>query len=207
MGIAEIRNRFEQIKGGYKKLQKKITEQKKELRLLQREIIRHEKALEIVKKVSLQTQQQLQYHISDITSLALAAVFSEPYSLNVEFVERRNKTECDLTFERNGFKLEPMDSSGLGTVDVASFALRLASWAMKTPHSRRTILLDEPFKHLRGAEENERVLQMVQLLSQKLGIQIIMIGDVKVPKEVLLDNSDRLFNVTIKNGVSKIVQE
>ena len=77
---------------------------------------------EIIRTVGLNTQQTLQYHVSSIASLAMDAVFDDPYELKVEFVERRNKTECDLKFVREEQEVDPIEASGVGAVDVAAFA-------------------------------------------------------------------------------------
>lgn len=204
--ITELRKRLERAKGEAQKLEKNIRQTTEDLQHNRKSLRRHEQALIIIREAGLKTQQQLQFHISDITSLALDAVFDDPYELVAEFVERRNQSECDLLFVRKGNRIDPITASGGGTVDVAAFALRVASWSMKHPHSAPVLLLDEPFKHLRGEVENEKVLQMVQEITRKLNVQVIMVGDVKVPREVLLANADRVFEVSIKNGVSKVFQ-
>jgi DNA repair exonuclease SbcCD ATPase subunit len=167
----------------------------------------HEQAREVIREVGIKTQQQLQYHISDITSLALEAVFNDPYTLTVEFVQRRNKTECDLYFERGGNKVDPLSASGGGAVDVAAFALRIASWSMQRPRTRNVIILDEPFKHLKGVEANQRVLDMINEISRKMKVQIIMVSDERIPREDIIASADKLFEVSIKNGVSRIKSE
>jgi DNA repair exonuclease SbcCD ATPase subunit len=167
-------------------------------------LIRHEKAHVIVREVGIRTQEQLQYHISDITSLALEAVFNDPYNLTVEFVQRRNKTECDLYFVRKDEKVDPVSASGGGAVDVASFALRIASWNMLHPKTRNVMLLDEPFKHLKGVDANQRVLNMINEISRKMKLQVIMISDERIPREDIIASADRVFEVTIKNGKSKV---
>ena len=147
----------------------------------------------------MQTQQELQYHISDITSLALEAVFNDPYALQVEFIQRHNKTECDLYFVRNGEKVDPLSASGGGAVDVAAFALRIASWSMTKPRTRNVIILDEPLRFL-SANLQERASSMIKELSDKLGIQFIVVTH----EPILANYADRTFNVSIKNGISKI---
>ena len=147
----------------------------------------------------MQTQQTLQFHISDITSLALEAVFPDPYALQVEFIQRRNKTECDLYFVRDGEKVDPLSASGGGAVDVAAFALRIASWSMTKPRTRNVIILDEPLRFL-SANLQERASSMIKELSDKLGIQFIVVTH----EPILANYADRTFNVSIKNGISKI---
>jgi len=204
--LQQLRQKLEKEKGKKEQIETDIAEYQVKIKDSKRSLHRHEEAKEIIRTVGQKTQEQLQFHISDITSLALEAVFTDPYELKVEFVQRRNKTECDLFFVRDGFSVDPLSASGVGPVDVASFALRIASWSMMRPRPMNTIILDEPFKHLRGEAENERVLQMLQTISKMLHVQIIMIGDVKVPKEVMMEYADKVFECKIKNRVSKITE-
>jgi DNA repair exonuclease SbcCD ATPase subunit len=173
----------------------------------QKDLRRHEQAREIIRAVGLEMQKTLQYHISEITSLALDAVFDAPYKLEAEFIQRRNKIECDLYFSRGGNRLEPLSSTGVGDVDVAAFALRVASWSMLSPKSINTLILDEPFKHLKGEEANKRVLDMIKEISQKLNLQILTISDERISREQIVDSADRVFEVSIKNGVSIVSQK
>ena len=200
MNLSSLRTNLEQKKGQKTEIESNIKQSRLCVREKQRDLRRHEQAREIIREVGLKTQQQLEFHISEITSLAMEAVFDNPYKLIVEFVQRRNKTECDLFFERDENRIDPLSSSGGGTVDVAAFALRIASWSMQSPKSRNTIILDEPFKHLRGINENEKVLEMIKEISIRLGIQIIMIGDEKVSKATILDIADKVFVTSIKQG-------
>ena len=202
--IQQLRNNLEQQKGKRSQAEKNLAILKASLTEHRRDLHRHEQAREIVREVGLKTQQQLQYHISNLTSLALGAVFDDPYELTVDFVERRNKTECDLLFERDGLSIKPIDAAGVGAIDVAAFALRMASWSMQKPHTRNVIMLDEPFKHLKGAEANRRALNMIKEISNKMNVQIIMISDERIPKEDIIAAADRVFDVSLKNGVSKI---
>ena len=107
-----------------------------------------EEAQIIIQNVAQKTQQELQYRLSDLCSLALKAVFANPYKLTVEFEIKRGKTECKLSFEKNGELFSPMDSSGGGAIDIASMALRIAIWSITSPKTRNTLILDEPFRFL-----------------------------------------------------------
>ncbi len=197
-----LRHCLEQRRGKQQQLQQAAAELKEQIKELKGSLRRHERAREIIREVGLATQQQLQFHISEITSLALEAVFTNPYSLVAEFVQRRNKTECDLFFERNAEKIDPLTASGGGAVDVASFALRVASWSMSSPHSRNVLLLDEPFKHL-STELLPKAGEMIKQISEKLGLQIIMVTH----SEELTDTADKIFKVSIKKGVSIVTSE
>jgi DNA repair exonuclease SbcCD ATPase subunit len=133
-------------------------------------------------------------------------VFPNPYELKVEFIQRRNKTECDLYFVREGHKVDPLTASGVGAVDIASFALRIASWSMKKPRTRNVILLDEPFKHLKGKDANHRVLNMINEISKRMGLQIIMVSDERIPKEDIIAAADRVFEVGKRRNKSYVKQ-
>lgn len=187
-------------------MEKNLHQLKEDLKSSRKDLHHHEEAREIIREVGLKTQQQLQFHISDVTSMALDAVFDNPYQLKVDFIERRNKTECDLLFVRDEMEIDPIEASGVGAVDVAAFALRIAAWSMQRPHTRPVIILDEPFKHLKGAKANQRVLDMINEISKKIGIQIIMVSDERIPKEDIIASSDRVFEVSIHNKISKVQQ-
>ena len=202
--IRALRNVVEQQKGRKAQIAENLKSTLQNVEEKKEDLQHHEQAREVIREVGLATQQQLQYHISEITTLAMEAVFDDPYELEAEFVQRRNKTECDLYFVRNEDRMDPLSASGGGTVDVAAFALRVASWSMQRPRSRNVLILDEPFKHLKGIEENTRVLEMVSEISEKLGVQIIMVSDERIPKELILEAADKVFEVSKHKGRTEV---
>lgn len=194
-----LRTQLEQKKGQKFQLERTLKTNKEDLLKLKTALVIHEQAREIIREVGMKTQQQLQFHISDITSLALNTVFDDPYQLKVEFVQRRNKTECDLIFVKGGMELDPIEASGVGAIDVASYALRIASWSMNHPKTRNVIIMDEPFRCL-SKEFQERAPAMIKEISEKLNIQFIIITH----EEVLADAADKIFQVKIVDRVSKV---
>lgn len=199
--LTQIRRRLEQEKGSFSMLRKKLHVYNDEISELEKKKQDIELARGLIREVGFKTQEQLQYHISDITSLALSAVFEDPYELKVSFVQRRDKMECDLTFTRNGVELDPLNSSGYGAVDVASLALRVASGSMQRPRRRNIIILDEPLKYL---SEDMQVFagKMIKELSDKLSIQFIIVTH----EPLLADFADKTFLVRqhIKTKKSKV---
>ena len=205
--LTEYRNKLEQQKGKREQIRSTITELNEQLVVLEQNRNRHEQAHKIIETVGLATQQQLSINISDIASLAMNAIYDDPYTLSVEFIKRREQIECDLTFSRGDVSnIEPMASSGGGVIDVVAFALRVASWSMQIPHSINTLILDEPFLHVKGVDANRRILELLHTISQKLNLQIIMIADERIPREDLIEHSDRAFEVTKKNGEALVTQ-
>lgn len=175
---------------------------------IEREEIRRdnlEKALEIVKHVGLETQRQLEYHLSEQVSLAMEAVFDDPYELRLRFEDKRGQTEVQILFARGELEFPPIGSAGGGTIDVASLALRMAYWSMRTDANiRPTLILDEPFSQVKGAEANRRALEMVHEISHRLGVQVITVSDERVDRETIVSAADKVFSVSNKKGVSKV---
>lgn len=197
--IKTIRKKLEQQKGQRQILLQQIARYQKEITELTEKRDNLEQARELIREAGLRTQQQLQYHISDITSLALSTVFEDPYELKVDFVQRRNKTECDLLFVRDGKEIDPLEASGYGAVDVASFALRVASWSMQQPRTRNVIILDEPMRFL-SEDRQPYAGKMVKELSERLGLQFIIVTH----EEVFAQYADKVFQVSMKDKVSQI---
>lgn len=161
-----------------------------------------EEAREILRAVGKKTQELLQYHVGDITSLAMEGIFSEPYNIVIDFVQRRNKTECDIFFEDNkGNRIDPLTASGCGAVDVAAFALRIASWSMSRPRATPLIILDEPMRFL-SVDLQENASTMIKDISDKLGIQFIIITH----ESTIASYADNIVEVhkNRKKGVSSI---
>lgn len=206
MDIQKLRRTIEHRKGKRDQIQYAIKRTEDYIKSDKRKRSRHERALEIVKQVGLATQKQLEYHLAEQVSLAMDAIFDEPYELVVHFQEKRGKTEAEMLFTRRDLEFPPIGSAGGGAIDVASFALRIAYWSMRQDRKVAPILLmDEPFSQLKGEEANKRALAVVQELSKKLNVQIIMVSDERIDREDIIDNSDRVFHVTQdKKGISSL---
>ena len=170
------------------------------------ELVEHAREAQlIIQTVAQKTQQELEYAINELVSLCMDGVFlDDAYNVIIDFVLRRNKTEADIFYERAGLKVKPLDASGGGSVNVGALGLRTTLWHLQRPRSRNSLWLDEPFPQLKGIDPNERVLQMVQELCHKLKLQIVMVSDERVPRSTILENADRVFDVTIKNGRSQL---
>jgi len=203
MEIQQLRNKLERKKGEEAQLLKDYSNTENKLSQNKSQLRKHEKARELIKQIAIQVQSQLTYNINEITSTAMESILDDPYKVELEFVERRNKTECDIWFKRGENKINPYFGGG-GAIDVAAFALRVAFWSMQNPRTNNVLILDEPFKHLKGEETNRKMLEMISQVSKKLGLQIIMVSDERVSREATIEATDKLFEVSMKNGVSQI---
>jgi DNA repair exonuclease SbcCD ATPase subunit len=203
--IKDLRNAHERRKGELSRIQTQVDDLETKLKTGRKSLIRHERALEIVKQVGLATQKQLEYHLAEQVSLAMEAVFDDPYQLKVDFQEKRGKTEVGLLFKRGELECPPIGNTGGGAIDIAALALRIAYWAMRQDKKvRPVLLLDEPFSRLKGEDANRRALAILQEISDKLRLQIIMVSDERMPREDIIDNANQVFLVSQKSGVSQI---
>ncbi len=157
------------------------------------------KARIVLQEISQQTQKNIQHHISSLVTLALTAV--EPYAPEfiMRFESRRNQTECDLLFSEGGKEQGPLDSSGYGLCDIVSFALRIAFWAIKK--TVPVMILDEPFRQL-SPNYHEKAGRMLKLISEKLGLQFIIVSHSNTINEA----ADKTFLVekNTKTGISTV---
>ena len=200
--LLKLRQIIERKKGQKEKIISLLSSCKDEIGRLKKEIAFSEQAQAIIQKVAQKTQKQLEWHISEIVTLALASTFDNPYIFKAEFVQRRSKTECDLFFERDGFKVDPVAEAGGGAVDVAAFALRVAMWSLAKSRWRNTLIFDEPFKNIndKTRKTQERVAEMVKVLSRKLKLQFIIITMIPELEEV----ADRVHEFILVQRKTKI---
>lgn len=156
-----------------------------------------ERARVILQQVAANMQKSLEFHIANVVTMALASVFDDPYEFKVQFETRRNQTEVDFFFLRNGNEIDPIDNSGCGAIDVAALALRMAVWNIS--NSRALLILDEPMKFL-SRDMQSRCSALLSDLSKQLDIQLLMVTHISE----LIEEADRIFQVKLVNGVSKI---
>ncbi len=202
--LESLRKKLEYLKGQRDQIQKNIDATKQKIKMGKRNVIRHERALEIVKQVGLLTQKQLEYHFSGQVGLAMEAVFDDPYSLKMNFQEKRGKTEVELLFKRRNLEFPPIGNVGVGHINIGSLSLRIAYLNMRRDKKVRPVLiLDEPFAQLKGQTANRRALVMLREISSKLNIQVIMVSDERVSREDIIDNADRVFLVTNEGETSE----
>lgn len=147
-----------------------------------------EKARIVLQEVAQATQAKLEYNIENLVTLALHSVFPDPYNFKVQFLQKRNKTECELLFEKNETYFKPLESSGGGPIDVASLALRLTFW--KLTKSRPVLILDEPLKFV-SSDLRSFCGKILKDLSEKMGVQIIMISHLSE----LLEYADNVIDI------------
>ena len=155
-------------------------------------------AADILHTVGLITFESLRWCIANPATDALATVFDEPYTLSASFETKKEQIECVLELERDGVKLRPLAHGGLvgfGAIDVAEFGMRLPLTVLEAAGRHLTILWDEPFRHLKGSDANERALEMVKNTVDSLGCQLIMVSDERIDRGLTLEYADNLIDL------------
>lgn len=152
----------------------RLTKEREALKEAKAEAEATRQALELLQSVAQAVQQSAHARITSIVTACLKAVFDDPYTFHIDFERRRGKTEADLYFMKGGERFERPWRVGGGTLDVASFALRIACLVLTKPALRRVIIADEPFKNVNGRENRRRVREMMETLPKELGVQVIM---------------------------------
>lgn len=117
--------------------------------------------------------------ITRVVNKCLSTVFDDPYEAEIIFERKRNKTEAQIVFKRDGHILDdPMEESGGGAIDVAAFAFRLACIMLSQPQKKKLLILDEPFKFV-SKRYRPRIRQLLNELVEACGLQIIMITHIQ----------------------------
>lgn len=131
-------------------------------------------AQDILQHLSQAVQQKAHSKIAEVVSTCLSAVFADPYKLSIDFERKRGRTEAHLSFKRDGNTLDPLNSTGGGAVDIAAFALRVASLILHRPRLSKVLVLDEPMKFV-SVEYQSAVRAMLETLAKDMGIQIVFV--------------------------------
>ena len=127
--------------------------------------------------------------------------FPGEYTFEILFEISRGKTNAELVFldQKTGRQIDPMDASGGGVVDLTTFALRIACYALEH-NTDNVIVLDEPFRFL-SRDLQERAGEILKTLSEKMNLQIIMVSHISE----IINVADKVFEVKKgSDGVSRI---
>lgn len=193
--ISIYKSKLEQKKGYIQSLQKQVDTLNSGLATIEHNMQNAEQALSITQEVARQTQSQIKLHIEDIITMALEYILDDPYAFELDFVVKRNKTECDIYFVRDGKRIKPIDQSGGGAVDIASFASRIALWSLGDTDN--VLIFDEPFKFV-SREYQLKVGELLKKLSDQLNLQILMVSH----NSNFIQQSDKIIEIYKDNNVS-----
>jgi len=174
---------------------KSITEERLAEAQKKKEIIAE--SLEITNLVMKETQVKIKDFIEEVVTLALQVVFGVDYKFLIDYEIKRNKSEANIYVIINDRQYE-MDEVGGGVVDICSFGMRVALWALAN-NPEPVLILDEPARCL-SSDKQEIFAEMLLKISKMFNIQIIMVSHIGES----INSADKIFNVTIKDGISKV---
>lgn len=132
------------------------------------------KALALLQDTASKTQDQLKDAVERTVQGCIDLLFPG-YEFRVNFVPKRGKVDAEFRICKDKAELDPLASSGGGVVDAVSFALRAG--CLRLAGRRPLLLLDEPFKHVRGEPRHE-LGRVLTTLVEKMGVQVLMVSDV-----------------------------
>ncbi len=176
MTTVEMRRRLDRLAADYEHACRSVREERLSFRNARQQEKDALTAQQIVQEVAEATQKFAHSQIANVVSRCLEAVFDdEAYKFVIDFAKKRGKTEAVLTFVRDGMELtDPTEEAGLGQVDVAALALRLACLILSKPERRRLLVLDEPCK---WTSKNYRpaIGSLIVTLAKEFGIQFVIV--------------------------------
>lgn len=202
--VTAFRQRLEQEKGRLAQVRQDKAQIESSLCLLRAEKLQIEQGQIIIQTVAQTTQEQLSWYINDLVSSAIEAVFPDDnYSFFLEFVQRRGRTEADLFLaDARGNRIKPSDGMAGGLINVVAFALRVALWSL-TKSSRPVLVLDEPVHFLHSRDAHAKVAELLKTISERLGLQIIMVtGEDK--SEEIIEGADSVLKIQKIRGESRV---
>jgi len=203
--IKEYQNILLKNKGKNESLLERKSNIDDRLSELSKTMIAIEEAQIFIQAIAKATQEQLKFNLVEIIQLCLDAVFPNKYKFDIAFEIKNSRTCARLIYRTIDGKYErdPLRQNGGGICDLTSFALRIALWSIgKTDN---VIILDEPLKNLQPVELNKLGFEVIRSLSKKLGLQFIIVNN-SIGSENLLEVSDKIFEVFMKDGISKVIE-
>ena len=187
MDSRDYRSRVDRLLNERQILKRRMGEENSALTELTDGLKDIESAQTISQEVAQTIQQRVHRNIAEAVTRCLEAVFENPYRFSIRFDRKRGKTEAQLVLSRDGKDYEEaLNEVGGGVVDVASLALRLACVLLSRPTRSRLLVLDEPFRNVRGAANKRALRSMLESLADDLGFQFILNVDAEAYPEFAL---------------------
>jgi ABC-type Mn2+/Zn2+ transport system ATPase subunit len=163
----------------YNSAKLRVKEEKVRLRQSWKKVRWTEEAQKIVQLVAENVQNQVHSRISGVVSRCLEAVFGGDLGrleFKIRFERKRGKTDAILEFLDGGITInDPVNELGMGVIEVAAFALRLACVHTVRPAISKLLILDEPFKSIHSPVYRQRMANLLMELSMEMDFQIIIV--------------------------------
>lgn len=119
------------------------------------------------------TQTLVHTQVADVVTRCLQTVYDDSLEFKIAFENKRGRTEARLYFTKGGNEVDPLEAGGLGWVEVASFALRMAVLKLHQPPVAPVLIADEPFKWV-DKEAKPKMAELLVRLSEEMGVQFVL---------------------------------
>lgn len=189
MNYQRERKRCDKLLAEYRAAKSAVVRERRARKEARRSVADAAEAVTIAQEVAEAVQRQAHQHIAGMVTRCLAAVFDNPYTFEIRFDQKRNRTEARAVLVRDGEEHDPLSATGGGVVDVTAFALRLAVLLTRHPAPRRILILDEPFRFV-SAEYRPRVRVLLETLADELDFQLVLVShitDMEIGNVVRID--------------------
>lgn len=192
-------NKYQELSAEKKILEKQLKEKQVILKELKSEKQLLIECREIVNDIANRTVSDLIAWIEQTVSYAIEQIYPG-YSFRFSQEIKRNQLELLPKIIHDDKEYPPEYSVGGGMLDIISIAMRIAIWAVQKEKTMPFFILDEPMKFM--GKFSEQGAQIIQQLSDKLGLQFLIITH----DENLIDGFDNpeIFRFYQEKGVTCI---
>ena len=174
MDLENLNKQVDRLKFKYDSLLTGIVREESEIERIKQQFKIESKVSVLFQTAAKELQEKAHERISVIVTKCLQIVYQNDIEFTIQFERKRNKTEASLLFKKGEHVIDPMNASGGGLIDIASFALRLACLMLQRPVVRKTIVMDEPFRFV-STEYQDNIKTMMHYLQEKLNLQFIYV--------------------------------
>jgi DNA repair exonuclease SbcCD ATPase subunit len=182
-------------------LNRQIDDCEKKILALAENMQTSQEALQFVTGLADSRRGTMKGKIESVISEAVQLIYGKSYRVELSYSVKNNRSCLEIEMVRDiaeGEVRRDMVGFGGGMSDTISVPLRLMV-LLGSKQTDRVCVLDECWKHM-DLERIELVGKFLRLLTDKLGMQIIMCSH----HEQLRDFAERTYEVTENEGVSKV---
>jgi DNA repair exonuclease SbcCD ATPase subunit len=168
------------------------------------EIILCEKVSLLVQKLTELSRKETLEKIATIVTKALQDVKDPTLEFKINYKMERNQSIAEFAILDNKLKteLDIFDSCGGTIADLVEFALKISLLLKWQPQLSKILILDESFKFV-SIQDRYKLGKFIQELSNKLGIQIILISH----SQELIEFADKVYRVEHDGTQSLVIPE
>jgi len=175
--LAIHQRHFDELVGKCDMLSQQLDVHKKRSSLISHKQEVYSKSIEILDLAQKVSRVTMKDGFESIVTYALQFILGVGYKFELEFDRWGKYHEVNFNIKTDDFNLafDPLDTSGGGTIDIVSLALRVAIMELHKPEICGPIILDESFKHL-SRQHLFKAGEFLNALAERVGRQIIIVS-------------------------------